>query len=390
VIILISMKSIFSKLLLLISSLIFAVVVTELVLSMFLGRFNSYYPWKPNMLVELNPAQEYLPGIYGKSVFQTNSYGLRGDEIPTGESFKILAIGGSTTECLYLDQRETWTHLLQEKLKESDNWDNVWIGNSGKSGLSTRHYILQMKHLLAQIPDINRVIVLPGINDLSNLLSTGDPDIYKGKEEKDEHVALTAAFDVMPRYEEKKLPFFKRTRIWFLLTKAKFLIAGWNDIQNNVGSQLKSQREFRQNAKIYIDELPVMDSAISLYKERLNIMVDEVQKKGSKIIFLTQPSLWKDGMKEEVEKLLWFGWMGGKWGSDEYYSIKALIKGLENYNKALLEVCRERNVDCVDLASDIPKDTSVFYDDVHFNEGGARQVADILEDYFLPSSPPIL
>ena len=60
---------------------------------------------------------------------------------------------------------------------------------------------------------------------------------------------------------------------------------------------------------------------------------------------------------------------------NEYYSVDALATALGRYNETLLAVCATARIDCMDLDAKLPKDTTVFYDDVHFNEAGARQVA---------------
>jgi hypothetical protein len=52
------------------------------------------------------PDPALLPGISGDSRFDVDSDGIRGDEMPRGDAYRILAVGGSTTECLYLDQEE--------------------------------------------------------------------------------------------------------------------------------------------------------------------------------------------------------------------------------------------------------------------------------------------
>ena len=57
------------------------------------------------------------------------------------------------------------------------------------------------------------------------------------------------------------------------------------------------------------------------------------------------------------------------------------------FNEALLTVCRINSLECYDLASAIPKDTTAFYDDCHFNEGGARLVAQFLTERVLKSAP---
>lgn len=64
-----------------------------------------------------------------------------------------------------------------------------------------------------------------------------------------------------------------------------------------------------------------------------------------------------------------------------------LQRGLDSYNEIMLDMCKERNAECLDLASALPKDKSVFYDDVHFTEVGARLVAEEIATYLL-SKPP--
>ena len=44
-------------------------------------------------------------------------------------------------------------------------------------------------------------------------------------------------------------------------------------------------------------------------------------------------------------------------------------------------------MECIDLAKTLPKDTTVFYDDVHFNENGAHQMVQIVADYLLHYEP---
>ena len=58
-----------------------------------------------------------------------------------------------------------------------------------------------------------------------------------------------------------------------------------------------------------------------------------------------------------------------------YYATTALARGMAAFNAELLSACREHGIDCLDLAALLPADTTVFYDDLHFNEAGARAVA---------------
>src|SRR3989338_4357426 len=150
-----------------------------------------YYVWPPYFHSTLKPLSDITPGIKGESRFIVNSKGVRGDELALDSRYKILALGGSSTECTFLDQAEAWPFLLQERLTRAASRGRVWVGNAGRSGNTTRQHILQMKYLyirpttetngadsvfrpknpalepqgaqLPQFPDIDAVILLPGI-----------------------------------------------------------------------------------------------------------------------------------------------------------------------------------------------------------------------------------
>ena len=72
---------------------------------------------------------------------------------------------------------------------------------------------------------------------------------------------------------------------------------------------------------------------------------------------------------------------------NEYYSTEVLAETMALYNGALLDVCRRRGAECVDLATALPRTPKIFYDDAHFTEFGAATVADHLAAYLLSTEP---
>lgn len=77
------------------------------------------------------------------------------------QGLRIFAIGGSTTEDIVLDDRATWTHLLQEGLKQRGQ--PVEVINTGVSELRTRNHIATLKAVASHQPDL--VTILVGGND---------------------------------------------------------------------------------------------------------------------------------------------------------------------------------------------------------------------------------
>jgi hypothetical protein len=107
-----------------------------------------------------------------------------------------------------------------------------------------------------------------------------------------------------------------------------------------------------------------------------------------RLVFLTQPSIWHDGMSAAERRMLWLGSVEvGPNGRSTYFSTGALARAMATYNENVIRVCRERRIECVDAAAQIPRDTSMMWDEVHFTEAGSRRLAQRLARY-LGDRPP--
>jgi lysophospholipase L1-like esterase len=372
------------KVLLVLSSVAVALVVCEVVLRLALP--GGFYIWPPHLERVFTPRPEIMPGVSGESRFLVNSQGVRGDEVTPGHTHRIITLGASTTECLYLDQQEAWPHLLQERLDERLPGEPHWVGNGGMSGRTSRHHLMALDYLPLQEMRIDTVIVLMGANDLAKRLSRDhlyDPDFMLKPESREILLAETFEGGNRPHPNDS---FLKRTAIRRVLLKARrklsqMVLAG--SAQDEAGEIYVKFRRHRQSAAEMRDDLPDLSSALGEYARNINRMIDVAGGRSVRLIFVTQPAMWRADLPEELEALLWFGGIGPF--QDEpgmpYYSAKALAEGIDLYNATLLETCRERRVECLDLAAVLEKDTSVFYDDVHFNESGARRVATAVAEF---------
>ena len=148
-------------------------------------------------------------------------------------------------------------------------------------------------------------------------------------------------------------------------------------------------RRYRKNAEEISETIPDLNAALEEYRRNLNSIADLAQQRSIRLMLLTQPALWRSDLTQEDRDLLWMGGIGsfqtGK--GHKYYAVSSLEKIMQQYNDTLLDVCRKRAIDCIDLARTLPKDRTVFYDDVHFNESGARQVAESLFSFIIPRVP---
>jgi len=376
-------SSLKANLLLVGASLVAALLLGEALLRIVL--FRQYYVWPPNIVKVFRLDSRYVPGIFGDSRFETNSLGLRGDELTPSDTYRILTVGGSTTECIYLDQTKAWPALLQKSLNESHRGHKVWVGNAAMSGRSTANHIAVMRFLPLKALRIDMVVALVGVNDFQRYLS--NPDYLTESGDLEQVLFDTFKGGIRPPPDASLI---RGTATWCLLRYVKHRLAdraSESNLQDDTGSVLERWRENRRQATDIRTAMPDLSAGLRSYEDNLNQMADLALAQSVRLIFVTQPSMWRAGLPQELNSLLWMGGIGNfqEHSGAAYYSPEALADGMERYNRLLLKVCERRGVECVDL-SHLEKDTSVFYDDVHFNESGARKVAAAITAHILSGS----
>jgi lysophospholipase L1-like esterase len=330
--------------------------------------------WPPGLERTFHPDPALMPGIDGTSEFRISSLGLRAREAaPAGAaSPRVLAVGGSTTECLYLDQAEAWPALVERGLGST-----AWVGNAGVSGRHTRDHVVQLVHLLPEIGALDRIVLLVGVNDLMLVLGQGDAYDPRGLDAPGERErALRRAFAVLPRtLDPARFP--RGTELWrrVLVPLKDRLVPA--QAQDDTGAIYATWRAHRAGASRWIDALPDLAPALAEYERTVRELARLARAAGARPLFVTQPCLWSAAPPPAHEALFGMGGVGDyqKVEGAPYDTARALALGMARDNARLLAVCTEIGADCLDLAALMPPDGEAFYDDVHFNEEGARRVA---------------
>ncbi len=337
---------------------------------------NRYLISRPYGQTTFKPDTTILHGVSSVAHLSINSVGLRGDETFGQAGFHIVTLGASTTECLYQDQEKTWPALLQSSMNAAMPVRKTWVGNAGTSGRRSAHHLLQLRQLCRDLPWMDMIIVLMGVNDLQYRLS-----LDSGFVEKSESTLLHESFSLLPR--DTAVSFIRRSEIFRLLSSAKRVIVPSETRQTPTGEQYSLWRENRRHARLLIDSLPDISDGLRDYESNIIQIIGIARENKKKLLFLTQPTIWKESMNDFEKSIVWFGWVGKNQteNSGKYYSVLALRRGISAYNETLARVCRAYKVDCLDLAALLHGDTSLFYDDCHFNDYGAMLVAKELSRY---------
>lgn len=362
-----------------------AILVAELTLRVLLPSPAGYYVYPPGLERVFEPRDDLMPGVRGPSRFRVNGHGLRGDELTPEKTRRILAVGGSTTQCLYLDQSRAWPQRLQEILGQSSpGQPAVWVGNAGKAGRRLAEHILQVDHVTPQLGGVDVIVLLVGANDV-NIRLGADRDLprFDPAHRDRRRELLPRAFDLYP-WEFAWHP-VDRTAVWSLGARVRQAIRlrrSQQMAEGETGEQYQLWRKRRAQASGFKDQLPDLSTALSNYRAELGTILEVAHAHGTRIVFATQPFIYRADLPDEYEDLLWMGWAGERQPEpgQEYYSTAAMAEAYRRYNQTLLAFCREEAAECVDLEPRIPKDTTSFYDDIHFNDSGAEQVARVLAE----------
>lgn len=289
-----------------------------------------------------------MPGIRGAGRFSTNSRGIRGPEwAERGEQWRVLCVGGSTTECLYLDDAETWPALTADQLGSAQLERAVWIGGAGVTGFSALHH-LEFARTSELVAELDCVVVMLGVNDLwQDLLSKSDA----------ERLAMGA-----PRGLEQVRVVASAHALFDRLRATRGGLEHWAYPM----AALRAERVAAPKR----DDPPPMEAALGRFAERVDAIAIALRERGVRPVFVTQPVRWAAAQTPELEASYWFGWLP----DGAYLSTPGLRALMERYNALTKERCAALGVACVDL-DELNGGAEWFFDDCHLTEAGAREVA---------------
>jgi lysophospholipase L1-like esterase len=293
-------------------------------------------------------------------VFSKNSLGFRGPEPPRDFDghLTILAVGGSTTECLYLTDGKSWPERVGTEL--SPHFQRLWVNNAGLDGHSTFGHLLLLDQIVLRLrPKV--LLFLIGLNDVHRELPTGR-EVAHGRapllHRLARHSAIVAnALDFRRHLEARELNL------------------GYREVDLAHTPQMEADR---RRALGLVEQY--RERSLPGYRSRVRELVRASRAHGIEPVLLTQPALY-GGDRDDVTGVN-LRWIEVDAKRQIYGGLAWRI--LEEYNDVVREVGRVEGVLVVDLARELPKSSRLFYDFVHFGDEGARQVGWIVARELCP------
>ncbi|HRE50662.1 MAG TPA: SGNH/GDSL hydrolase family protein [Flavitalea sp.] len=286
-----------------------------------------------------------------------NALGFRGPEMPPNaqDYLSIITVGGSTTECRFLNDDHTWPFLTGEQLKKK--FRNIWLNNAGLDGHSSFGHQAMLYDYLAQLkPKV--IVFLMGINDVES-----DQPSFHDK------LNTRGAYPDLKHYLYNHLE---------TVNLAVNLARGWRAQRfNNTTQALKLPEK---GAELFLTEaqmqhrLSGQETFLDQYGKRIEQLIDTCRYRHIQPVFITQPSLYGSGTDSLTGANL------ARSKIDEGMNGELFWRLLELYNERLKETCERAGAPVIDLAAKMPKNSLYYYDASHFTNEGAEQVAGIVSE----------
>ena len=291
-----------------------------------------------------------------------NALGFRGPDPPRDFSRRLtlVTIGGSTTECLFLSDGKTWTDVLARRLAVT--WPDAWVNNAGLDGQSSYGHLILLRDFVVSLrPRV--AVFLIGVNDVAR--------------------------EDLTTYDQSLAP------NWTRWQKAAVLLEDHSELVSLAHNLLRMSRTsyrgfghsevdltrltvLEHDATLTAITLAQQDEPVRRYAERLNAIVELCRRNGIEPVFTTQPALYGDAIDPVTGVDLATIQVQGAANGRLWWRV------LERYNDAMRRVAADHRVLLVDAAVEMPKDSSLYYDFVHFTNDGATRLGGLVADHLEP------
>jgi lysophospholipase L1-like esterase len=291
-----------------------------------------------------------------------NSLGFRGPEPPRDFSTRltVLTIGGSTTECLFLSDGRTWTDQLARRLAPA--FARIWVNNAGLDGQSTYGHLILLRDFVDGLrPRV--AVFLIGANEIG--LDASNP------------------------YDTALVPPASpvRSAVSFLTDHSELAGLAQNLVRvaraHNGGFghgqiDLTTIRHLEHDPKLTAATIAQFSKALPSFAARVAAIVEECRRHGIEPVLVTQPWLNGDAIDPTTGVNLATIQVRGAANGRLWWQVQEL------YNDVTRRTAAAHDVLLVDAARELPKDSRLFYDFMHFTNDGAARLGDIVSTRLEP------
>ena len=320
----------------------------------------------PNQYASIRPNNNYMKDVENLEQIDyeinidKDGFIKTGNQVESNPDIKILFLGGSTTETLYVPEMNRFPSVVERSLR-SKLTQTINVFNGGVSGNNSMHSIFAL--LAKGIPlEPNYVVLMHNINDFALLSKT------------ESYWIAPRSRAVLVKNNDGKFSTIEDSsrNIFFNLIKtAKNILAPnlYTYLRPRLFADITLHRdEFEGFTKNYIDlDLDLMESR---FRSSITSFVKISRAWKIKPILMTQGNR-IDHNLEYFQKWV-VRYQRGEMTAREFSDLYARM------NQITREVAIQENVTLIDLDSQIPKTNEFLYDTIHLNQAGSILMGELV------------
>ena len=246
-------------------------------------------------------------------------------------AIRIVTMGGSTT------LESDYPSLLEVGLRQRYSERDIEVFNAGMTWWTSKHSLINYVTNLSDL-DADVVTVMHGFNDLTRSFSPDRAAVGEYQEDYGHYYG--------PAIYAARRPTFER------LLVSPFMGFAHSCVHNTaVDFPLERYRSLGQ------------------LRRHLDTIAEIVHAGGARLVLLTQPSIYRDGLTDDDKQRLIFKFTYcGMWSGfleREYPSVSSMAMAMQAANDVVREVAERHGALLVDVAPTIPRDWDHFVDDIH-------------------------
>jgi lysophospholipase L1-like esterase len=252
----------------------------------------------------------------------------------------VFCLGGSTTE--YADKKGGgWVGRTEKLLCERTGRQDIIVHNLGRQWYTSLHTLINYEtNLRHHKPHL--VIVMHAINDL---LQNADHSYLSHGAFREDYGHFYGPVTRLILNKGFLADVFGSMRLWYAPPRETIETGNFPGLV-----------PFRRN---------------------LSTLLDLAQKDGMAVALMTQPTLLKDSMSAEEQKVLHMVAVE-TYGPAKKWSYGTAARGMKAYNDCTRNLAKARGAALLDLAQAVPQTLEYFWDDVHYSEKTYTVIAEFV------------
>jgi lysophospholipase L1-like esterase len=281
----------------------------------------------------------------------------------------IAFLGGSTTECTYVDENLRFPYLAGRLLEQQTHL-KVNAYNAGRSGNNSLHSInILMNKVVDLKPDI--VLMMHNINDLAILMY--EKSYWNSNPFRSPIIEQKPNFKTVGRDLEQT---FHLVRDLTFPNLARVIKGIFHSGAKTNGDEFKNVR----GKKIAIDQ----DLLVREFTLNLQTFINICRARGITPVLMTQASRLTDHPDPLIKKIM------HNLEVSQGITYEEFKGAFDRLNQTIRDVGAKNAVLVIDLAQEIPPVKANISDVAHFNEYGSRLVASQIAAQLTPLTPSLM